>query len=56
MEQLKQTLATIDDRRARNLLSLADKLVKKVVWIVGGDGWAYDIGAGGLDHPAADVR
>ena len=33
-----------------NLLSLADALVKRDVWIIGGDGWAYDIGFGGLDH------
>jgi len=38
---------------ARNLLALADTLVKKSVWIVGGDGWAYDIGYGGLDHVMA---
>jgi pyruvate-ferredoxin/flavodoxin oxidoreductase len=35
---------------AKQLLSLADMLVKKSVWIIGGDGWAYDIGYGGLDH------
>jgi len=56
VEQLKQTLAGIDDPRARDLLSLADKLVKKTVWIVGGDGWAYDIGYGGLDHVLASGR
>ena len=39
-----------------NLLSLADALVKKSVWIVGGDGWAYDIGYGGLDHVLASGR
>jgi pyruvate-ferredoxin/flavodoxin oxidoreductase len=39
--------------RARELLALADYLVKKSVWIVGGDGWAYDIGYGGLDHVLA---
>ena len=38
---------------ARDLLSVADALVKKSVWIVGGDGWAYDIGYGGLDHVIA---
>ena len=37
----------------QNLLSLADALVKKSVWIIGGDGWAYDIGFGGLDHVLA---
>jgi pyruvate-ferredoxin/flavodoxin oxidoreductase len=41
---------------ARNLLSIADVLVKKSVWIVGGDGWAYDIGYGGLDHVLASGR
>jgi pyruvate-ferredoxin/flavodoxin oxidoreductase len=40
----------------RNLLSMADVLVKKDVWIVGGDGWAYDIGYGGLDHVLASGR
>jgi pyruvate-ferredoxin/flavodoxin oxidoreductase len=40
----------------KNLLSLADYLVKKSVWIVGGDGWAYDIGYGGLDHVLASGR
>jgi pyruvate-ferredoxin/flavodoxin oxidoreductase len=41
---------------ARNLLSLADVLVKRSIWIVGGDGWAYDIGYGGLDHVLASSR
>ena len=40
----------------RNLLSMADILVKKSVWIIGGDGWAYDIGYGGLDHVLASGR
>lgn len=51
--QLKQKLAGYDDIEARDLLSVADALVKKNVWIVGGDGWAYDIGYGGLDHVLA---
>ncbi|MGD2077590.1 MAG: pyruvate:ferredoxin (flavodoxin) oxidoreductase, partial [Chloroflexota bacterium] len=42
--------------RLANLLSAADALVKKNVWIVGGDGWAYDIGYGGLDHVLASGR
>ncbi len=42
--------------QARQLLSVADTLVKKSVWIVGGDGWAYDIGFGGLDHVIASGR
>ena len=40
----------MDSPEARDLLAVADALVRKSVWIVGGDGWAYDIGAGGLDH------
>jgi pyruvate-ferredoxin/flavodoxin oxidoreductase len=50
VEQLKQRLRTIDDPTVAALLSVADALVPKSVWIVGGDGWAYDIGFGGLDH------
>ena len=53
---LKEKLPTIDRREARDLLSVADALVKKSVWIVGGDGWAYDIGYGGLDHVLACGR
>ena len=41
---------------AARLLDLADALVKKSVWLVGGDGWAYDIGFGGLDHVLASGR
>lgn len=44
------------DERAQRLLELADYLVAKTVWIVGGDGWAYDIGFGGLDHVLASGR
>ena len=44
------------DPRAKDMLSLADVLVKKSVWIMGGDGWAYDIGYGGLDHVLASGR
>jgi pyruvate-ferredoxin/flavodoxin oxidoreductase len=50
---LKDKLARLDSPDARQLLSLADALVKKSVWIMGGDGWAYDIGFGGLDHVLA---
>ena len=50
---LKDKLARLDLPDARRLLSLADALVKKSVWIMGGDGWAYDIGFGGLDHVLA---
>jgi pyruvate-ferredoxin/flavodoxin oxidoreductase len=54
--QLKERLATLDTPMARDLASIADMLVKKSVWIVGGDGWAYDIGFGGLDHVIASGR
>ncbi|NOQ77016.1 MAG: pyruvate:ferredoxin (flavodoxin) oxidoreductase [Methylococcaceae bacterium] len=50
---LKQQLQSIDTVMAGQLLQLADELCKKSVWIVGGDGWAYDIGYGGLDHVLA---
>ena len=53
VDQLKTKLGGIDLVEARDLLSIADTLVKKSVWIVGGDGWAYDIGYGGLDHVLA---
>jgi pyruvate-ferredoxin/flavodoxin oxidoreductase len=48
--ELRQRLQALDDERAKHLLSLADQLVRRSVWLVGGDGWAYDIGSGGLDH------
>ncbi len=48
--RLKERLAGRDEPEARDLLTLADALVKKSVWIIGGDGWAYDIGYGGVDH------
>jgi pyruvate-ferredoxin/flavodoxin oxidoreductase len=54
--QLKKKLAKSKDSRAKDLISLADNLVKKSVWIIGGDGWAYDIGYGGLDHVLASGR
>jgi len=50
---LKARLEGVDTAEARDLLAVADALVKKSVWIVGGDGWAYDIGYGGLDHVLA---
>jgi len=56
VELLKERLSEVDDARARDLLSLADGLVNKSIWIVGGDGWAYDIGYGGLDHVMAMGR
>jgi pyruvate-ferredoxin/flavodoxin oxidoreductase len=54
--ELKNKLAKSSDSRAKDLISLADSLVKKSVWIIGGDGWAYDIGYGGLDHVLASGR
>ncbi len=53
---LKAKLAGKTDPKSRDLLSIADVLVKKSVWIMGGDGWAYDIGYGGLDHVMASGR
>ena len=53
---LKRKLATLDDDAARDLLSVVDHLVRRSIWIVGGDGWAYDIGYGGLDHVLASGR
>jgi pyruvate-ferredoxin/flavodoxin oxidoreductase len=53
---LKEVLQNTDDPKAKDLLSLADMLVRKSVWILGGDGWAYDIGYGGLDHVLASGR
>jgi pyruvate-ferredoxin/flavodoxin oxidoreductase len=50
---LKAKIGSGNGAEARDLLSLADSLVDKSVWIVGGDGWAYDIGYGGLDHVLA---
>jgi pyruvate-ferredoxin/flavodoxin oxidoreductase len=53
---LKQKLASTSGDEAANLLALADFFVRRSVWIVGGDGWAYDIGYGGLDHVLASGR
>ncbi|MDP8246450.1 MAG: pyruvate:ferredoxin (flavodoxin) oxidoreductase [Candidatus Hinthialibacter antarcticus] len=53
---LKSKLGGGDSNDAKHLLNIADYLVKKSVWIVGGDGWAYDIGYGGLDHVLASGR
>jgi pyruvate-ferredoxin/flavodoxin oxidoreductase len=53
---MKQALAGSRSAEVRDLLSVADSLVKKSVWIVGGDGWAYDIGYGGLDHVISTGR
>ncbi len=54
--ELKQRLSSSKSPKARRLLAVADYLVRKSVWIVGGDGWAYDIGYGGLDHVIATNR
>ena len=54
--ELKKKLEGLKEMEAVHLLSLADSLVKKSVWILGGDGWAYDIGYGGLDHVIASGR
>jgi pyruvate-ferredoxin/flavodoxin oxidoreductase len=54
--QVREKLSNSTDPRARDLVSLADNLVKRSVWILGGDGWAYDIGYGGLDHVLASGR
>ena len=54
--RIKAALAGSDDARAAQLVSVADALVKKSVWALGGDGWAYDIGYGGLDHVLASGR
>ena len=48
--ELRKRLDGVDSSDSRNLLAIADGLVRKSVWIVGGDGWAFDIGFGGLDH------
>ena len=56
VEELKSKLAKSSDSRAKDLISLAENFVKKSVWIIGGDGWAYDIGYGGLDHVLASGR
>lgn len=56
VELLRQQLQSNNSAAATQLLQLADNLCKKSVWIIGGDGWAYDIGYGGLDHVLASGR
>ena len=56
VETLKSLLEKVKMPEARKLARIADGLVKKSVWIVGGDGWAYDIGYGGLDHVLASGK
>ncbi|MCU7918958.1 MAG: pyruvate:ferredoxin (flavodoxin) oxidoreductase [Candidatus Thiodiazotropha sp. (ex Epidulcina cf. delphinae)] len=56
IETLKERLRQIETPQAGSLLAVADSLAKKSVWLVGGDGWAYDIGYGGVDHVLASGR
>jgi pyruvate-ferredoxin/flavodoxin oxidoreductase len=56
VEQVKQRLQNLENPQAKMFQSVVDYLVKKSVWIIGGDGWAYDIGYGGLDHVLASGR
>lgn len=56
VEELKGQLEYMETEEAEELISVADNLVKKSVWCVGGDGWAYDIGFGGLDHVIASGK
>ncbi len=56
VEQLAAALSGLDDERAAQLASIKECFVHKSIWIVGGDGWAYDIGFGGLDHVLASGR
>jgi len=53
---LRNKLKTLQSERANLLLSISDYLIKRSVWAIGGDGWAYDIGYGGLDHVIASNR
>ena len=56
VKELRAALAKIDSEEAKHLDKLADYLIKKSLWILGGDGWAYDIGFGGLDHAIASGK
>lgn len=53
---LRDRLRVMDDPMARELMSLTDHLLRRSVWLIGGDGWAYDIGSSGLDHVLATGR
>ena len=55
-ELIRRLEALPEDPMAKDLLSVVDHLVRRSIWIVGGDGWAYDIGYGGLDHVLASAR
>ncbi len=56
IDELMRRLEGVEGRVAEDLRSVADHLIRRSVWIVGGDGWAYDIGSGGLDHVLASGR
>ncbi len=56
VQLLKEKLKAIDSPKAQHLLSVCDQFVRRSVWLVGGDGWAYDIGYGGLDHVLASGK
>ena len=56
LAELKQRLQRINDPRAPHLLAICDQLVRRSIWIMGGDGWAYDIGSGGVDHVLSSGR
>ena len=56
VQLLKEQLKKMSSSPAQHLLSVADQLVRRSVWLVGGDGWAYDIGYGGLDHALSSGR
>ncbi|OIO69482.1 MAG: pyruvate:ferredoxin (flavodoxin) oxidoreductase [Zetaproteobacteria bacterium CG_4_9_14_3_um_filter_49_83] len=56
VEKLKLVLQGLDDPRAKNLMTVVNHLVRRSVWLIGGDGWAYDIGSAGLDHALASGR
>jgi pyruvate-ferredoxin/flavodoxin oxidoreductase len=56
VEKARENLKSLRSTEARSLMSLIDVLVKRSIWSIGGDGWAYDIGYGGLDHVIASGR
>jgi len=56
VDELKNKLEIISESAAKHLLSVCEQLVHRSVWLVGGDGWAYDIGYGGLDHALASGK
>ncbi|HED13449.1 MAG TPA: pyruvate:ferredoxin (flavodoxin) oxidoreductase [Gammaproteobacteria bacterium] len=56
ISKIKKILSQMDTPKARELLSVLDDMVRRSIWIVGGDGWAFDIGYGGVDHVLASGR